>query len=127
MVGAVGPADKERLSFSNYGSRVDVSGYGRGVVTTGYGDLFNQGAERKYTARFSGTSSATPIVSGVVAVMSSIAQEYNKKISTKEMRDLLRKTGVPQGPVTRAQKVGNFPSLEQLLVKTKIKSKRRWF
>ncbi len=127
MVGAVGPADKERLSFSNYGSRVDVSGYGRGVVTTGYGDLFNQGAERKYTARFSGTSSATPIVSGVVAVMSSIAQEHNKKISTKDMRELLRKTGVPQGPATRAQRVGNFPSLEQLLVKTKITKKKRWF
>lgn len=127
MVGAVGPADKERLSFSNYGARVDVSGYGRGVVTTGYGDLFNQGAERKYTARFSGTSSATPIVSGVVAVMSSIAQEHNKKISTKDMRELLRKTGVPQGPTTRSQRVGNFPSLEQLLVKTKIKPKNRWF
>ena len=127
MVGAVGPSDKERLSFSNYGSRVDASGYGRGVVTTGYGDLFNQGPQRKYTARFSGTSSATPIVSGVVAVMSSIAKEHNKRISTKEMRDLLRKTGVRQGSVTRAERVGNFPSLEELLVKTKIKPKKRWF
>lgn len=127
MVGAVGPADKERLSFSNYGSRVDVAGYGRGVVTTGYGDLFNQGAERKYTARFSGTSSATPIVSGVVAVLSSIAKEQNKSISTKSMRDLLRKTGVPQGPATRSQRVGSFPSLEQLLVKSKLQKSKRWF
>jgi subtilisin family serine protease len=121
MVGAVGPADKERLGFSNYGSRVDVSGYGRGVVTTGYGDLFNQGDERKYTARFSGTSSATPIVSGVVAVMSSIAKENNKRISTKNMRELLRKTGVPQGPNTRSQRVGNFPDLSQLLNKLRIR------
>lgn len=126
MVGAVGPADKERLGFSNFGSRVDVSGYGRGVVTTGYGDLFNQGPERKYTARFSGTSSATPIVSGVVAVMSSIAKEHNKTISTKKMRELLRKTGVPQGPVTRSQRVGNFPSLEQLMSKLKLKKKSFW-
>ena len=127
MVGAVGPADKERLSFSNYGARVDVAGYGRGVMTTGYGDLFNQGAERKYTARFSGTSSATPIVSGVVAVLSSIAEEQGKRIKTKDMRELLRKTGVPQGPTTRSQRVGNFPSLEQLLAKTKLKPKKRWF
>lgn len=125
MVGAVGPADKERLSFSNYGSRVDVAGYGRGVTTTGYGDLFNQGAERKYTARFSGTSSATPIVSGVVAVMSSIAKENGKKITPKNMRDMLRKTGVQQGPATRNQRVGNFPSLEQLLAKMKIKVGKR--
>jgi subtilisin family serine protease len=123
MVGAVGPADKERLSFSNYGARLDVAGYGRGVVTTGYGDLFNQGDERKYTARFSGTSSATPIVSGVVAVLSSVAKEHNKKISTKNMRELLRKTGVQQGPNTRSQRVGNFPSLEQLLAKIKVKGK----
>lgn len=121
MVGAVGPVDKERLSFSNYGSRVDVSGYGRGVVTTGYGDLYNQAPERKYTARFSGTSSATPIVSGVVAVVSSIAQEQRKNITPKNMRDLLRKTGVPQGPATLRQRVGNFPSIDQLLTKIRIR------
>lgn len=125
MVGAVGPADKERLSFSNYGARVDVAGYGRGVTTTGYGDLFNQGNERKYTARFSGTSSATPIVSGVVAVMSSIAKEHGKRLTPKNLRDLLRKTGVQQGPTTRSQRVGNFPSLEQLLAKLKIKPAKR--
>ncbi|MES2527587.1 MAG: S8 family serine peptidase [Bdellovibrionota bacterium] len=124
MVGAVGPTDKERLSFSNYGSRVDVSGYGRGVVTTGYGDLFNQAPERKYTARFSGTSSATPIVSGVVAVASSIAQENRKTITPKNMREMLRKSGVPQGPATLRQRVGNFPAIEQLIKKMKIKVRR---
>lgn len=121
MVGAVGPADKERLSFSNYGARVDVAGYGRGVVTTGYGDLFNAAPERKYTARFSGTSSATPIVSGVVAVISSIAKENKKKLTPKNMRDLLRQTGLPQGPATRSQRVGNFPVIDQMLNKLRIR------
>jgi subtilisin family serine protease len=127
MVGAVGASDKERLSFSNYGSRVDVAGYGRGVVTTGYGDLFSQGNERKYTARFSGTSSATPIVSGSVAVISSIAKENNKRISTKSMRDLLRRTGVAQGPATRGQHVGNFPNIEEALKKLRLGTKKHWF
>lgn len=128
MVGAVG-VDKERLSFSNYGSRLDVAGYGRGVVTTGYGELFNQGPTRKYTARFSGTSSATPIVAGVVAVVSSIAKERGQKITPEEMRSLLRSTGVPQGPATRSLRVGSFPSIQEILTKGKLLRKKRrfWF
>lgn len=117
MVGAVGQSDFERLGFSNYGSRVDVAGFGRGVVTAGYGDLFNAGNERMYTARFSGTSSATPIVSGAVAVVSSIAQEQGRLISPQEMRDALRLTGIPQGQNGLDKRVGSFPVIQQLLKK----------
>lgn len=115
MVGAVGQGDFERLSFSNYGSRVDAAGFGRGVVTAGYGDLFNAGQERMYTARFSGTSSATPIVSGAVAVVSSIAKEQGRLITPQEMRAALRATGVPQGPGSQHARVGSFPVIKQLL------------
>ena len=54
--------------FSNYGARVDAQGWGREVTTTGYGDL-QGGADEDvwYTDRFSGTSSASPIVVGAVA------------------------------------------------------------
>jgi hypothetical protein len=61
---------RSRMFFSNYGSRVDCQGWGWEVTTAGYGDL--QGGpstpeDRWYTDRFSGTSSASPIVAGVVA------------------------------------------------------------
>ena len=64
-------APTARLDFSNWGSVVDVQGWGREVTTTGgrkdqAGDL--QGGtdeDERYTDRFSGTSSATPIVTGV--------------------------------------------------------------
>jgi serine protease len=117
MVGAVAQGTFERLDFSNYGSRIDASGFGRGVVTTGYGDLMNAGPDRKYTARFSGTSSATPIVSGAVAVVSSIAKEQGRLITPLELREALRSTGVSQGAVTSAKRAGSFPHIQQLIKK----------
>jgi len=70
LVGAGAPpsgsygTDRSRLSFSNYGERVNLQGYGRGVATTGYGYLFTGGGDPRqyYTGDFSGTSSATPVV-----------------------------------------------------------------
>lgn len=120
MVGAVDPLTKERLSFSNYGSRLDVAAYGKGVVTTGYGDLFSAARERKYTAKFSGTSSATPIVAGAIAVVSSIAKENRQTLSPKAVRAALRATGIKQGSSTSRQRVGSFPVIEQLLSKLKV-------
>jgi subtilisin family serine protease len=65
IVGAGDSGTRARLSFSSYGSRVDLQGWGNNVTTTGYGDLFNPGDERQeYTSVFSGTSSASPIVTG---------------------------------------------------------------
>lgn len=114
VVGA-GDRNKERLFFSNYGSRVDVFGYGAGVASTGYGDIFNGGTERLYTGGFSGTSSATPIVAGVVAVLSSMAEEKGVTISPKKMRQALRETGQRQGARTRGQRIGNFPNMDDLV------------
>lgn len=115
MVGAVNPGDMERLNFSNFGNRLDASGYGKNVTTAGYGDLFYAGDARKYTARFSGTSSATPIVAGAVAVVSSIAKEKGLTISPRNMRDALRLTGTRQGPQTSSKRVGSFPVIQELL------------
>lgn len=62
--------DLQKLSFSSYGTRVDVQGWGENVYTTGYGDLFSsEGKNRWYTSAFNGTSSASPIVAGAVACL----------------------------------------------------------
>ena len=105
---------RTRASFSNYGSRVDAFGYGRNVVTTGYGDLFNGGDRTTmYTKRFSGTSSATPIVGGAMASLSSWAQQNDGLISPSQMREALRETGTPQeGDVS--QRIGNLPDIKAL-------------
>ena len=108
------------MSFSNYGSRVDVWGYGTGVTTTGYGGLFNGGTNRLYTSSFNGTSSATPIVAGAVAVISSVAKKQGKMISPEQMREALHKTGTPQDANTTNIHIGNLPDIEAALKYLKI-------
>lgn len=95
IVGAGSAATGERLFFSSFGSRVDVQGWGEQVTTTGYGDLFDTGARRKeYTARFGGTSSASPIVTGAVAMIQGALKGKKLALATpKEMRQALVKTG----------------------------------
>ncbi len=105
MVGAGAPpsgvygVDRSRLSFSNYGERVNLQGYGRGVVTTGYGYLFSGAGDPRqyYTGDFSGTSSATPIVAGAVASLEGIYKlRYGRVIDADRLRDALIATGSPQ-------------------------------
>lgn len=114
MVGA-GDADLERLGFSNYGTRIDAFGFGESVTTTGYGDLFNGGDNRTYTSSFNGTSSATPIVAGAIAVVSSIAKAKGRILKASEIRAALRATGAPQGSATKSRRIGNLPDISALV------------
>lgn len=116
LVGAGDHNTLNRLSFSNYGSRVDAFAFGSDVTTTAYGDLFNGGSStRKYTSNFSGTSSATPIVSGAVAVVSSLAKQAGKVITPAQMRDALRSSGTFQGTRTQNERIGNLPNIAELI------------
>lgn len=111
--------DRSRLGFSNYGSIVDAQGWGREVTTCGYGDL-QGGADEDlwYTDRFSGTSSASPIVTGAIACLQGMAQARGRPVfSPVDLRDALRTTGSPQQdapgrPAT--QRIGNRPDLPAL-------------
>ncbi|MEO6931193.1 MAG: S8 family serine peptidase, partial [Chitinophagaceae bacterium] len=114
--------DRSRLGFSCYGSCVDAQGWGAGVTTTGYGGIHGTVASNQnewYTNTFNGTSSASPIVTGVVASLQGIQRAAGRPILTPaRMRQLLRTTGSPQQagtgtPVT--QRIGNRPNLRQLV------------
>jgi hypothetical protein len=112
--------DRSRLDFSNFGQRVDAQGWGREVTTTGYGDL-QGGADRDrwYTDRFSGTSSASPIVVGVLGCVQGILRARNRPLLTPaRARSVLRATGSPQQDAPgrpRTQRIGNRPNLRQIV------------
>jgi len=117
--------DRSRLDFSNYGMSLDAQGWGREVTTTGYGHL--QGGTDEdlwYTDRFSGTSSASPIVVGAVASTQGNRKARGLAVYTPaQMRARLRSTGSPQTdapgrPAT--QRIGNRPNLRQLIGVVKV-------
>lgn len=112
--------DRSRLAFSNWGALVDAQGWGREVTTTGYGDL--QGGMNEdewYGDRFSGTSSASPIVVGALGCVQGVLRARGRiPLSPARARELLRTTGTPQQdapgrPAT--QRIGNRPNLRQLI------------
>lgn len=124
IVGAGQPpssgADREREGFSDYGSRVDLQGWGSRVATTGYGDLHvapdgPANPDFWYTAFFSGTSSASPIVAGAVANLQGIAlAQSGTPLTPLQIRTLLVQTGSPQlGNTT--EHIGPRPDLRQAI------------
>lgn len=120
--------DRSRLGFSNYGSRVDAQGWGREVTSTGYGDL--QGGwiqDRWYTDRFSGTSSASPVVTGALACLQGMLRARgHHPLTSSKARQLLRSTGSPQTDAPgrpASQRIGNRPDIRQMVAAAGIGSR----
>jgi len=89
---------RSRSGSSNYGSRLDVQGWGQSVTSAGYGDLQNNfDPNKRYTARFSGTSSASAMVAGATAALQGVARtRYGVPLDPIYLRQLLVSTGTPQ-------------------------------
>ena len=107
---------RSRIWFSNYGKILNVQGWGWHVTTLGYGDAQGGASENIwYTLRFSGTSSASPIVTGAVACLQGRAKAKNgAPLTPAKVRQILMNTGTPQeqGPgVPLTQKIGPLPNL----------------
>jgi hypothetical protein len=115
MVGAGTPSTHSPEWFTNYGSRIDCQGYGSNVYTTGYGDLWdNGGVDQEYTSSFSGTSSASPIVSGAAAITQLLSRSLEGRTLTPlEVRDLLSTYGTPQGD-PQWKHIGPLPDLADI-------------
>lgn len=110
---------RSRTWFSNYGRIVNVQGWGEHVTTLGYGDAQAGAQNRLYTHRFSGTSSASPIVTGAVACLQGIAQHGGgAPFTPAEVRKLLVSTGSPQADDPsrpKSQHIGPLPDLEKAI------------
>lgn len=113
IVGA-GNSARAKLSFSTYGSRVNVQGWGGSVFTTGYGSYATYGsdANQKYASGFSGTSSATPVVTSAAALLQSVAIKIvGLRLTPAELRSILIATGRAQTGSLSAP-IGPLPELQ---------------
>jgi subtilisin family serine protease len=113
---------RSRIFFSNYGQIVNVQGWGWHVTSLGYGDAQGGASENTwYTLRFSGTSSASPIVTGAAACIQGRAKAKNgAPMTPKKVRDILIATGTKQeaGPgVPLSQHIGPLPNLVEAMKK----------
>lgn len=87
---AVGAIDAgfDKANFSNFGSEVDVAAPGVQIYST-YKD-------QQY-AKLSGTSMATPMVAGCVAIVMSLAKHLGKKFTPDMVLDMLTRKSVDLG------------------------------
>ncbi len=109
MVGAGTPSGLNAEWFSNFGDRVDLQGWGSSIVSTCCGDLQGGDPNVHYTAGFSGTSGASPMVVGAVASLQGQAlAEFGTTISSDLAEEILSATGTPW---TGDRQVGERPDL----------------
>jgi hypothetical protein len=126
MVGAGAPpgnafgAPRSRLDFSNYGRRLDCQAWGQVVTTAGFGDLWGgpDNPNRAYTGQFMGTSSAAPIIAGIVACLQGRHRlVHGVPIPPANVRTALNVCGWPQAVVPNIsanQHIGAQPDLVAL-------------
>lgn len=113
MVGGGIPLDATTAPTSNYGTRIDVQGYGLGVATLGYGNLWgSDDRNRAYTLGWSGTSSATPCVTGAAAIVQATLKANGlAPLDCLLLRAVLAGTGTPDGSV-KTKRIGPRPNAD---------------
>jgi hypothetical protein len=87
-----------RAPYSNWGSRIDANGWGNQVVSAGYGNLFygNSDARQAYTDAYTGTSSSTPHITGVILSMQGAARrQLGRSLTLAEIQTALHTYGAP--------------------------------
>ncbi|WHS62682.1 S8 family serine peptidase [Pseudomonas sp. G2-4] len=98
LVGAGTRTGRNRFVFSTYGSPIHLQGWGDGYIATcGIGDLFNEGPTKTYTSLFAATSAATAVVGAAAIAVQSWFKRTSTVITPRHMRELLIRTGTPQG------------------------------
>ncbi|EDR9719565.1 S8 family serine peptidase, partial [Salmonella enterica subsp. diarizonae] len=113
IVGACSSSTGRKLSFSNFGHYSSlINSWGENVTTTGYGTLQDlPGHDRDYTNTFNGTSSATPLCSGALALLQCYAKKQAVILTTENIKQLLNESNYIEGV---NDLIGKRPNVKQL-------------
>jgi len=96
LVGACHSWDGKPHQYSNFNYRYRMlNAWGDSVATLGYGDLQDrEGHDRDYTDNYTGTSSATPLVAGSLALIQAYAMEqHHLYLNTDQIHLLVMQSG----------------------------------
>lgn len=116
IVGAASSAAPHtRLAFSCHGSRIDCYGWGENVDTLS-SDATNTATDL-YTTAFSGTSSATPIVTGAALVVQGLSEaNLGHRLAPWQLREILNDPAngtASQDPAV--DRIGVMPNLKAII------------
>lgn len=96
---------------STYGSTVDLQGWGMHVLTTGYGNYYNDDGDQLTYTLFSGTSSASPMVTAAATIAQANYVAKNSSPATPAtVKQLLINTGTAQAD-EGTEHIGPQPNL----------------
>lgn len=109
---------RAKMYYTSYGKRVDVQAWGMEIYTTGYGDVFypNSDDKQAYTKQFGGTSGASPMITGITAVLQSRYKEKNngQTLNAIQIREILKdpNNSRPQNGDEVTEHIGPQPDIE---------------
>lgn len=114
LVGSCVSSTGRRRHSSNYGHYASlINSWGDSVTTTGYGKLQDKpDHNRDYTDSYNGTSSATPLCAGALALLQSHAKKHGVLLTPETMKLVLERSNYTEGVV---DKIGTRPNVEQLI------------
>ena len=103
--------------WTNHGTRISAYGWGDSVYAAGYGDAVNPaGCDQDYTTSFSGTSSASPIVTGAAISLALIHRyQAGAYLSPTGLRSRLTINGTAQGPTDPWKELSVLPNMKGIL------------
>jgi serine protease len=110
---ATSTAPHTRMAWAPHGKRIDCYGWGENVNTLASNAA---GSTTAYTSSFSGTSSASPIITGAALSVQGRAQaQLGYRFSPRQMRAILSNpaTGTPPS-VTETTQMGVLPNLRDI-------------
>jgi len=108
LVGACHSWDGKPHQYSNYNYRYRMlNAWGDSVATLGYGALQDKdGHDRDYTDDYAGTSSATPMVTGALALIQSYAMEqHHLYLNADQMHLLVMQSGYKDATLPHADRL----------------------